>query len=335
MTIFSFGNEFGNSRHAISNVLIMEKTELQRTVNTKSKTGNFGVWWHKANPGPLKNIPYINQFGSMRFTKVQMDENMKPHLNDGIEIHYVTSGKYDWVVERNNIELLPDDLSITAPWHWNGSPTGKMVIGHFNWLIIKPLEFSPDKQLNLGSWTKLSKSFQKSLGKLIADEHNVVLHKAKDFRKYFEALNAELSTQKEGYTIMVGNIVENLLIDLHRHLSLRSQKIEEDDNFISQLIQKVMDDLNKKWIIEDLAHHFGMGKTKFTYKVKRLTGYPPNSFIINLKIEKAIKLITEANGMSLTNIAYTCGFSSLQHFTSSFTQRTGMCPSKFNDYEFT
>ena len=58
----------------------------------------------------------------MRFTKVQMDENMKPHLNDGIEIHYVTSGKYDWVVERNNIELLPDDLSITAPWHWNGSP---------------------------------------------------------------------------------------------------------------------------------------------------------------------------------------------------------------------
>lgn len=314
-------------------IIRMENTLQAKTLLTKANTRNTGVWWHETNPGPLRKIPFINQFGSMRFTKVQMDENMKPHLNDGIEIHYVTSGKYDWIVEGNHIELLPDNLSITAPWHWNGSPAGKMDIGHINWLIIKPLEFSRDKPLNLGPWTKLSKRFQKSLGKLIADENNVVLDKAKAFKKYFTVLNAELSTQKEGYKIIIGNIVENLLIDLHRHLSLRKQRIEEDDYFIDQLSDKVMGDLNKKWMIEDLAQHFGMGKTKFTYEVKRLTGYPPNSFIINLKIERAVKLIRESNDMSLTDMAYACGFSSLQHFTSTFSQRTGMSPGKFSDQE--
>lgn len=313
----------------------MKSNKYLDNYNTLDKTRKAAVWWHRNNPGPLKRIPFIHQFGSMRFTKVKMDESMKPHLNDGIEIHYVTSGKYDWVVDDSRIELLPDNLSVTAPWQWNGSPSGKMDIGQINWLIIKPEEFTPAKPLSLGPWTKLSKRFQQSLGELIANENNVILEKAKSFSKYFVALNEELIEQKEGYEIMVGNIVENLLIDLYRHLSQRKQQFEGDNNFIAQLTQMVLDDLHSKWIIEDLARIFGMGKTKFTNEVKRLTGYPPNSFIINLKIEKAIKLIQEVPDLSLTEVAYSCGFSSLQHFTLTFSKRTGMSPSKFSNKEST
>jgi AraC-like DNA-binding protein len=128
---------------------------------------------------------------------------------------------------------------------------------------------------------------------------------------------------------MVGNIIENLFIDLHRYLSFRKQKINEEDNFTERLTQIVLNDLNKKWIIDDLAYIFGMGKTKFTYEVKNLTGYPPNSFIINLKIQKAIDLIENNDQMSMSDIAFACGFSSLQHFTSTFSQRIGISPGKY------
>ena len=300
---------------------------------SKNSTGNSGVWWHEKNPGPLANLPFIKQFGSMRFTKVQMDENMRPHLNDGIEIHFVTSGKYDWVVEGNQIELLPGNLSVTAPWHWNGSPNGKMDIGYINWIILKPLEYGKKKKLNLGNWTKLSKSIQENLGNLIADNRNVVLEKAKTFEKYFIEIRKELANQEEGFEIMVGNILENLLVDLYRQLSGMGLKTVEETNFIDKFTKIISEDISKKWNIDDLAHQFGMGKTKFTYEVKRLTGYPPNSYIINLKIEKAIALMLNPKNKSMSDIAYSCGFSSIQHFTSSFLQRTGTTPGKFRSKE--
>lgn len=299
----------------------------------KTSAGNSGVWWHENNLGPLANLPFIKQFGSMRFTKVHMDDNMRPHLNDGIEIHFVTSGKYDWVVEGNQIELLPGNLSVTAPWHWNGSPNGKMDIGYINWIILKPQEFDQKKKLNLGNWTKLSQNIQENLGNLIADKSNVVLEKAKNFEKYFIEIREELTNQEQGYEIVVGNILENLLIDLYRQLSSKGQKTVEETNFIDKFTKIISEDISKKWNIDDLAHRFGMGKTKFTYEVKKLTGYPPNSYIINLKIEKAIELILNPKNKSMSDIAYSCGFSSIQHFTSSFLQRTGTTPGRYRAQE--
>lgn len=269
----------------------------------------------------------------MRFTKVHMDDNMRPHLNDGIEIHFVTSGKYDWVVEGNQIELLPGNLSVTAPWHWNGSPNGKMDIGYINWIILKPQEFDQKKKLNLGNWTKLSQNIQENLGNLIADKSNVVLEKAKNFEKYFIEIREELANQEQGYEIVVGNILENMLIDLYRQLSSKGQKKVEETNFIDKFTKIISEDISKKWNIDDLAHRFGMGKTKFTYEVKKLTGYPPNSYIINLKIEKAIELILNPKNKSMSDIAYSCGFSSIQHFTSSFLQRTGTTPGRYRAQE--
>ncbi|MEL0456027.1 AraC family transcriptional regulator [Flavobacteriaceae bacterium SZ-1-7] len=293
---------------------------------------NLNIWWHKDDPGPLKNLPFIVQFGSMKFSKVRLDETMRPHLNDGIEIHFVNSGKYKWVVDDKEVELLPDNLCITAPWQLNGSPTGKMDIGQINWMVIKPKNYGKKTPLSLGPWTKLDQKFQESLGLMIADDNNLVIEKAKIFKKYFVELEKELINQDEGFEIMVGNIIENFFIELHRNLSFRKQKIHEETNFIDNLTQLVLEDLNKKWIIDDLAYRFGMGKTKFTYEVKNLTGYPPNSFIINLKIEKAIDMIMK-DETNMSDIAYACGFSSLQHFTSTFSQRIGVSPGKYKNHK--
>ncbi len=288
-----------------------------------------GVWWYEHNPGPIKNLPFIRQFGHMKVTRINLDENMKPHLNDGIEIHYIESGKYDWVIEDKTVELLTDDLSITAPWHLNGSPSGKMDLGELNWIVIKPEYFSEIDQLNFGDWTRLPANFQQNLGELIASERGIVIRNARNFKRYFLDLKRELTDQADGYEMIVTNILENMLIALNRHLENRKQQIQEEDSFILSLNEAINADLTKKWIVDDLAQQFGMGKTKFTDEVRRLTGYPPNSYIINLKLKRAKDLLLNAPSQTLSQIAYTCGFSSLQHFTSSFSQRTGITPASF------
>lgn len=302
---------------------------LPKNLREKDEHGNYGVWWHENNPGPLKKLPFIKQFGSMKFSKVRIDDSMRPHLNDGIEIHYVNSGKYDWVIEGKAIELFPENLSVTAPWHENGSISGIMDIGQINWIIIKPQEFTNEKALNFGNWSKLPAAFQENLGKMIGDADNSVIEKARNFKKYFDELRNELAYQEEGFEIKVQNILENLFIDLHRQLSNKIHKNQESDTFIEKLTQLLENDLTKKWHIEDLSAVFNMGKTKFTYEVKKLTGFPPNSFIISLKLEKAIQLLKTNPSISMAEIAFSCGFSSLQHFTSTFSQRNGISPRKY------
>lgn len=295
----------------------------------KTRPGESGVWWHTNNRGPLADLPFIRQFGHMKFTKINLDESMKPHLNDGIEIHYVEGGRYEWEFEGRTVELLPDDLSITAPWHLNGSPAGKMDLGEISWLIIKPECFSPAISLELGKWTKLPTSFQHTLGNMIASENGVILKKVSPFKKYFLELRNELEQQQPGYKMVVINLLENMFIALNRLLENQKLQIEQQDSFINTLNQLIYHDLTNKWIIEDLAKQFGMGKTKFTEEVKRLTGYPPNSYIINLKIDEAKEMLTDSIAPTLSEIAYSCGFSSLQHFTASFAQRTGITPATF------
>lgn len=293
------------------------------------KPGTSGVWWHDENRGPITNLSFIKQFGHMKFTRINLDENMKPHLNDGIEIHYVESGKYDWVIEDNTVELFPDDISITAPWQVNGSPSGKMDLGEINWLVLNVEEFAPETALKLGNWTKLPQSFQQKLGNMIAQENGIVIRNARNLKRYFTDIRKELTEQKPGFEMIVQNVLENLIIALNRHLEERQIQIKEDSSFTRNLTKTITADLTKKWIVEDLALQFGMGKTKFTDEVRRLTGYPPNSFIINLKLDKAKGHLIQDLEMSLSQIAYSCGFSSLQHFTTSFSQRTGITPASF------
>lgn len=266
----------------------------------------------------------------MKFTKITLDENMKPHLNDGIEIHYVERGKYEWTIEERRVELYPDDLSVTAPWQVHGSPSGKMDLGKINWIVIKPEMFSPHSPLDLGEWTSLPDSFQTSLGNLIAGEKGIVLKRARKFKQYFHNIRHELEDPQEGFELIVVNLLENMLIELKRDLESKKQQTENDGSFILSLTNIINDDLARKWLVEDLAKKFGMGRTKFTNEVRRLSGYPPNSFIINLRLEHA-KVMLEDEENTLSDIAYTCGFSSLQHFTSCFSQRTGITPAAFRE----
>ncbi|MCH7408120.1 AraC family transcriptional regulator [Belliella sp. DSM 111904] len=289
-----------------------------------------GIWLHPQAPGPLIHFPYISQFGDMKFSKVRMDENMKPHLNDGIEIHYVESGRYEWTINGNPVFLYPGDLSITAPWQLNGSPAGKMDMGHISWIILKPENYSQKVSLDFGPLFKSSKAIQGNLGELIAIENGIVIRNVKVLSRYFKRISEELRTQGAGYKIVIRNLLENFLIALNRQLSTRQQKIAQEGFLISQLSNEICKDFSKKWPVEDLAMKFGMGKTKFTAMVKKLTGYPPNSFIIHLRIAYAKEVLKKERNVNLTNLAYECGFSSLQHFTTYFSNRTGLSPANFH-----
>lgn len=92
-----------------------------------------------------------------------------------------------------------------------------------------------------------------------------------------------------------------------------------DCDHIYEIRQKYAEVLSEK-----LAMPYETVKARFL----RIEGMTLEKYIINQRIEKAKRLLVHTN-ITLTEIAYLLGFSSLQHFSGQFKDQTGLSPSYF------
>jgi AraC family transcriptional regulator len=114
-------------------------------------------------------------------------------------------------------------------------------------------------------------------------------------------------------------------------LSLLEDK-PEHKNFRPKWLDTVLEVLNDNWNDE-----ISVGSLALAANVhpKTISKYFPKYFACTLgeyrrkiKVEKSLSLIKTSN-LSLTEIAYECGFYDQSHFTATFKQMTGFRPKEF------
>lgn len=81
--------------------------------------------------------------------------------------------------------------------------------------------------------------------------------------------------------------------------------------------------------IERLAAEFGFSERYIQKLFLHYVGISPKSFFSVQRFNKSLELVRSAN-MSLTNIAYECGYYDQAHFIKEFKSYTGMTPSKLS-----
>ena len=64
-------------------------------------------------------------------------------------------------------------------------------------------------------------------------------------------------------------------------------------------------------------------------QVYSITGEPPASYILNLRLSNAQRLIDSHAEWSFSEVAYRCGFSDSAHFANAFKRAFGMTPSQY------
>jgi AraC-like DNA-binding protein len=84
---------------------------------------------------------------------------------------------------------------------------------------------------------------------------------------------------------------------------------------------------NEKTTLETLSKTVGISKAQLYRKITSLTGYAPNSYIQELRLRRALKLISEKFG-NVAQIAFASGFNNPSYFTRSFQKRFGILPTK-------
>ena len=272
----------------------------------------------------LNEFDFINDFGFEEYKDIRQ-KPLRLHYNEGIEICYVTKGRYNWIVGDKNYMLFPGDGFVTCPWQKHGSPKEVVDLGEIYWIVIKPSKFSEKGRFDLGDWSRLKRAENQLLFNVLSKNINHALKKAQLLETLFIEMHNELTHKHFGYYQRVCNLVEELLIGTVRLIQNRENQIVKNKQWFSDFEKLIKDNISKKWTLDEMARESKIGITTFTRLVKEHSGYTPANYLIFLRLEKAKELLAKT-GHKLTDIALECGFYSSQHFSSTFLKWVGITP---------
>lgn len=102
-----------------------------------------------------------------------------------------------------------------------------------------------------------------------------------------------------------------------------------------KLIQRFMDVVNKNiqktdLSVEMIAQELGISRVHLYRKLKQLTNQSARELIKNVRLTQAGELMTSKN-ITVSEVAYATGFSSVSKFSTSFKEFYGMPPSKYRE----
>ena len=89
---------------------------------------------------------------------------------------------------------------------------------------------------------------------------------------------------------------------------------------------------HEEWPIRRLASVSGVSEAHFARSFKEAFGLPPHRYLLTRRIEKATALLRDTD-LSITDIAFQTGWSSLGTFGRTFRDITGKAPAEFREHD--
>lgn len=136
---------------------------------------------------------------------------------------------------------------------------------------------------------------------------------------------------------VMSNLINNRLIVKGKYSGQQEQtekvtpvNFESSDELFMKRLMKIVNEniSNSEFNITQLVDEVGMSRTQLHRKLKELTGFSASRFLQNIRMQQAMKLLKEKR-VNVSQIAYSVGFSSQTHFSTTFKQYYGVSPTEF------
>ena len=175
---------------------------------------------------------------------------------------------------------------------------------------------------NLPIWFNAGNSeYDQSLLKV--QEHDLL-------SSYFNSLQLYLDNKELFSEEIVNSKVRELIsILINTNKSGETKKIfgnlftASEYAFKDSIAKNIFEDLN----IEDLAFLCGLSLSSFKRKFKTVYGTSPNKYITSKRLDRAQTLLRTSK-LSISEIAYDCGFSDVSYFSKTYKKHFNASPSE-------
>jgi signal transduction histidine kinase/ligand-binding sensor domain-containing protein/DNA-binding response OmpR family regulator len=103
-----------------------------------------------------------------------------------------------------------------------------------------------------------------------------------------------------------------------------------DDKFMERIMTVVNAHLaDPEFNVEMLSNELGLSRVHVHRKLKEYTNLPPASFIKQVRLQQAAKLLQEDENLNVSEVAYAVGYANLSNFSVAFHDMYGMTPKEY------
>jgi len=103
---------------------------------------------------------------------------------------------------------------------------------------------------------------------------------------------------------------------------------KQSDAAIPQAVEFIRTNYRQELSLADIAYVTGYSPNYFHHVFTTVMGKTPQRYLLDVRIRQAKYLLAQS-GMSLSEIAYECGFSSQSYFTEQFRRATYSTPGQY------
>ena len=111
---------------------------------------------------------------------------------------------------------------------------------------------------------------------------------------------------------------------------IRDIEVKGNDELLMERIMKCINEniSNSELDVSLICNEAGISRTHLHRKMKEMTGLTVHDFIQNIRMEQAVRLLTEQK-INITQVAYTVGYSSQPSFSAAFRKHFGVSPTEY------
>ena len=256
------------------------------------------------------------------------------HRNEGIEIHFLESGTMPYAQQNKEMELLPNFLTITRPWeaHKVGSPSIGM--GKFYWVILDLDVRRPHQNWVWPDWIMLAPKDLEKLTIILRQNEKIIWKTDKRIRDCFQRIGKAVDTDVEGSNSSKIRLLINYLLILLLDLLVEeevelNEQLTDSSRSVRLFLSELDNNIAEAWTIEDMAKSAGVGLTRFTHHCKQLTNLTPMRYLMMKRIELSKKILIKKEFLTVSEVAFACGFSTSQYFSTVFKKQEKCTPIEF------
>ncbi|MDA0177471.1 MULTISPECIES: helix-turn-helix transcriptional regulator [Flavobacteriaceae] len=275
----------------------------------------------------------LNSVGYWDANETQ-DWGLDWHRNEGLEIHFLESGTMPYAQGNNQLELQPNYMTITRPWeaHKVGDP--EVGVGKFYWVIIDLDVRRPHQNWKWPDWIMLSPSDLEKLTLILRQNEKVVWKTDKRIRDCFQRLGKAVDADENGSNASRIRLLVNYLLILILDLLVEdevelNEQLTDSSRSVQLFLKELDNNLTEAWTIEKMAQSAGVGLTRFTHHCKQITNLTPMRYLMMQRLKLSKDILINNEQMSVSEVAFACGFSTSQYFSTVFKKHEKCTPLEY------
>ena len=141
-------------------------------------------------------------------------------------------------------------------------------------------------------------------------------------------LMSELTLRRPGYRSASTALLTKLFVGLSRSYDSSGSRSVKELSRISILLSYLEEHTDRRIGIDELCEIGGMSESSLLRLFRRNVGRPPLAYHNKLRLRTVCRLLEDSD-MSITEIAYECGFSDSNYLTRLFKKEAGVSPLKW------